>query len=989
MQPYNCTTCGKEWPTNYCPECAHTIVATGIKTALHKAVEKVDFAEVKDLLGKGFDVNSRDEAGQTALHYAAGDGCTNMVKLLLEHGANINATDVTRRTPLDAARANHNHDVAELLRGQGALDTTDALSKPAPPASSIPASADAKAADASLGLTQMRNATDCTSAQAPAMETGLISVCNQRVDKVGSGQKILIAAIAIHIMILVGMVFVPLLLINLVSRSESVVGLLMMLVLGFLLLEMGCLLATFAGLFRIGSGLALSGGTLALMSIAMFIPFVNVLTLLVVNGKATGFLRQSGYRVGLLGAETSTRRRMFSCPECGKVSWLDGVPKRCPHCLKIVGISNSAQNEDRPLASIVGSTHIEGSVKDDGGKSVDEETSQRRHHAGIALLAPAIVFLGIGAAWLGFSLYGSAPPKESLREAEVPKQANKLPQDLVGVTGVQYASLDSLAPGSREAQERQRQAALQLELPLEVKTRKTGIAFRLVPTGTFTMGSPANEAGRDDDETQHQVTLSEPFYCGKFEVTRGQWEQVMGSNPSQPQNAGTDAPVELVSWDDCQAFVKRLCQIEGVVDGTYRLLTEAEWEYACRAGTTTAFCYGNDLDSSMANFDGDYPYGTGRKGEKRAATVRVGSFRPNAWGLYDMHGNVCEWCQDIDAVYRIGPPSSPLGFVTHVVRGGDRSAIASHCRSARSMGLDNRPCGGVGLRLARAMSVERPATQSVLAEPTVSASLQRPEPVSSLGETKPAAPAVPVTPAAPGQNWSVPDLEMVLVYVEPGSFQMGSNGGNDDEKPVRTVRITRAFWMGKCEVTQAQYQAVMGTNPGFFKGSDLPVENVSWDDAVAFCDKLTERERRAGRLPQGYVYRLPTEAEWEYAARGGNKGRGFEYAGSSTLDQVAWNGSNANNKTHPVGQRIPNELGLYDMSGNVWEWCHDIYEENYYANNSLSDPTGPRAGVQRVLRGGSWDILPKYCRVTFRGRFSPDRGGRDTGFRVVASWPLD
>ena len=171
--------------------------------------------------------------------------------------------------------------------------------------------------------------------------------------------------------------------------------------------------------------------------------------------------------------------------------------------------------------------------------------------------------------------------------------AENLPPDLVPITDAWYAQLEGLAGGRREAQQRQRQAVEQLGLPLEVKTRQTGIVFRLIPAGTFTMGSPTAEDGRNADETQHRVTLNRPFYCGKFEVTQGQWEAVMGANPScykrppnyqYPANFKRDnAPVECVSWDDCRQFCRKLCAVEAVAQDMYRLLTEAQWEYACRA----------------------------------------------------------------------------------------------------------------------------------------------------------------------------------------------------------------------------------------------------------------------------------------------------------------------------------------------------------------------------------------------------------------------
>jgi len=334
-----------------------------------------------------------------------------------------------------------------------------------------------------------------------------------------------------------------------------------------------------------------------------------------------------------------------------------------------------------------------------------ERSVEQKRESWTVRFAAAVALAAIGVGWRGFSLPQCAPAGASQGG---PPKAQRLPDDLAGVSDAKYASLGGLAAGSQDAQERQRQAVQQLGLPLEVCTQKTGIVFRLVPAGSFTMGSPLDEAQRGDDETQHQVTLTKAFYCGKFEVTQGQWQQVMGTNPSSFKNASPRYPVENVSWDDCQAFVKKLCQTEEVPEGTYRLLTEAEWEYACRAGTTTAFCYGNDLDSSRANFDGNYPYGGSRRGQARGTTVAVGSFGPNAWGLYDMHGNVQECCQDWYGGYAGGAVTDPLGPASgdqRVRRGGSwfYSDWFCVCRSAaRVRGTPGGRSGiGVGLRLAR------------------------------------------------------------------------------------------------------------------------------------------------------------------------------------------------------------------------------------------------------------------------------------------------
>jgi formylglycine-generating enzyme required for sulfatase activity len=270
------------------------------------------------------------------------------------------------------------------------------------------------------------------------------------------------------------------------------------------------------------------------------------------------------------------------------------------------------------------------------------------------------------------------------------------------VADARYASLDSLAPGSREAQERQREAVRELGLPLESKSRVVGIHFRLIPAGTFLMGSPEDEIDRDSHEIHNQVAIIRPFYMGKYEVTQGQWKQVMGGNPSKYEERGDNAPVEQVSWNACQEFLRKLSKLEGLPDDILRVPTEAEWEYACRAGTQTPFCYGNHLDSRMANFNGYFPYGDGIRDEYREVTTPVGMFKSNAWGLYDMHGNVWEWCQDWYGDYGgdTKDPKGPALGSSRVVRGGSCMVHAEECRSAsRSHDAPDQCWYGSGLRL--------------------------------------------------------------------------------------------------------------------------------------------------------------------------------------------------------------------------------------------------------------------------------------------------
>jgi formylglycine-generating enzyme required for sulfatase activity len=240
------------------------------------------------------------------------------------------------------------------------------------------------------------------------------------------------------------------------------------------------------------------------------------------------------------------------------------------------------------------------------------------------------------------------------------------------------------------------------------------------------------------------------------------------------------------------------------------------------------------------------------------------------------------------------------------------------------------------------------------------------------GAAKTNNPARPATAAKQFANRA--GIEMV--WITPGSFQMGSENGGSDEKPVHQVTIGSGFYMGKTELTQAQWKAVMGTDPSHFKGDDLPVEQVSWIDAQEFIRKLNEMESASG-----LVYRLPTEAEWEYACRAGTTG---DYAGD--LDSMAWYDKNSNNQTHPIGKKAPNGFGLYDMHGNVFQWCEDAYHESY--NGAPTDGSAWLSGgdsTRRVVRGGSWYADAVFCRSAIRHWGRTDYRLNYFGFRVVAA----
>jgi sulfatase modifying factor 1 len=215
-----------------------------------------------------------------------------------------------------------------------------------------------------------------------------------------------------------------------------------------------------------------------------------------------------------------------------------------------------------------------------------------------------------------------------------------------------------------------------------------------------------------------------------------------------------------------------------------------------------------------------------------------------------------------------------------------------------------------------------------------------------------------------------------MVFVEGGTYKMGAAVAGSDEVPVHSVTLN-SFWIGRYEVTQRQWREVMGNDAlvNYFPGCDsCPVERVSWYSVQEYLDKISASTEKK--------FRLPTEAEWEYAARGGRYSGNFKYSGSNDPDEVAWRDGNSDVKTHPIGRKKPNELGLYDMSGNVWEWCSDWYSSNYYSLSPQDDPQGPPEGTSRVMRGGSWFHDSSGLRVTDRDRSNPAFRQGFVGFRI-------
>jgi formylglycine-generating enzyme required for sulfatase activity len=256
------------------------------------------------------------------------------------------------------------------------------------------------------------------------------------------------------------------------------------------------------------------------------------------------------------------------------------------------------------------------------------------------------------------------------------------------------------------------------------------------------------------------------------------------------------------------------------------------------------------------------------------------------------------------------------------------------------------------------------------------------------------------TPAqTPGNNktdqtFKVGDVTFKMIFVEGGTFQMGatSEQGSDaekDEKPNHDVTLSD-FYIGETEVTQSLWKAVMEWEPTYYggwtdeygRGATYPAYRVSWEECVQFCNELNSKLSR--ELPPGYKFALPTEAQWEYAARGGNRKSSYKYAGGGSIDEVAWYKENSGGKTHPVMGKRANALNIYDMSGNVWEWCEDWYSSSWYSDNrNWTDPVNTNVTSIHMLRGGSWSCKASRCRVAIRGDFTPSYRGNYSGFRLA------
>ena len=538
--------------------------------------------------------------------------------------------------------------------------------------------------------------------------------------------------------------------------------------------------------------------------------------------------------------------------------------------------------------------------------------------------------------------------------------------------------------------------------------RSTKMAFRKVKAGTFIMGSPTSETGRDDDdETQHEVTLTKDFFIGVFETTQKQYETITGKNPSD--HRGDFRPVDQVSFDairgkdkgsgwpannavDEGSFMGKLRALTG---RDFDLPTEAQWEYACRAGTTTAWNNGADITDSI---DDSVLHALGRfyfsipegKGGYSEASTTVGSYQPNAWGLYDMHGNVMEWCLDwYQCDLGSDPVTDPVGS-DHMI-GGDGRVCRNGCFLDTSAGC--RSAGRTafktpfefdenGFRVA--LTVKNDTYMVVDLE---------------NGNTS-------YLPDVPKDGWTDEHktTKMVFRKVLANTFAMGSPTnelGRSGDETIHNVTLSKDFYIAVFQTTQKQYETIMGRNPSEYKGDTRPVECVSYNtirgsgkgsgwpansdvDDDSFLGKL--------RAKTGKAFDLPTEAQWELACRAGtttalNNGTNLsnveEDENMSKLGRYEYNcgdGKGDCRQHTVVGSYSPNAWRIYDMHGNVLEWCLDWYGDY---EGDATDPSGPAEGIRRVLRGGSWGHSAYFCRSASRINISPSDYEYHYGFRLA------
>lgn len=479
--------------------------------------------------------------------------------------------------------------------------------------------------------------------------------------------------------------------------------------------------------------------------------------------------------------------------------------------------------------------------------------------------------------------------------------------------------------------------------------------------------SPQDTSCLADEKPGGWVALK-PFWIDATEVTLDAFRVFAAATgrlvPPQPPGNSGKMPVVNVTYHDAAAFCAWLGK---------RLPSEAEWEAAARGEDPQAvYPTGASLDHDRANFTG-----TGGK-DRYPRLAPVGSFPANTLGLYDMAGNVWEWVADSYAPH---PPKSQVpvaGGSLNVTKGGGWNSPPLSLRvSNRGRLPAEATSDAVGFRCARDASADELTPTS----PQAQGEAQTPPRPEPPGEPEAGGAMAAHPTPAPLAEKTLPQAQLVVVRLAGGAFERGCVKGDSlcsaDEQPRRAI-VLSPFWIGKTEVTVAQFRAFVAATGGAmpeqptWSKDDLPVVNVTWEEAQAFC--------------QWVGGRLPTEAEWEYAARGGGAGRRYTGGDGITHDEANFDGTGGRDqfeKAAPVGSFPANGFGLFDMLGNVWEWCLDWYDEGYYAVSPDRDPQGPETGREKVVRGGSFTSDPGRVRLSYRSKLKPEDRWLFTGFRCA------
>jgi formylglycine-generating enzyme required for sulfatase activity len=540
-----------------------------------------------------------------------------------------------------------------------------------------------------------------------------------------------------------------------------------------------------------------------------------------------------------------------------------------------------------------------------------------------------------------------------------------------------------------------------------------GMKMIRIPAGSYIMGDPRydnmHEGAKGVYGPQHPVTLSSDFYMASTEVIKGDFRKFVaetGKGKDLPElhqeydpnskyrdsysikraysrAPGDEYSMYFVDWDTAVEFCKWLSSKEG---RSYRLPSEAEWEHACRAETQTKYWWGDNWKECMVvyrevgYFIIRYPF---------PQIAIPGTFPANPWGLYEISGNAYEWTLDwYDPKYYFNSPGldpkGPKRGKEKIMRGGWLGTQGLGVQCTFRFFEDPKFTFG-GIRLV--CEIDKAFLTNVPREYTQEA------------EGSPIPPKVKVQPGLKYQEVELAtDVKLRMVSIPQGKFLMGSDVNKKmgkeglHEFPQTPVELTKCFYIGVYEITQQQFEAVLGFNPSEFKSPKQPVENISYNESLAFCKKLTDLHRKVGAIPKDATYRLPTEAEWEYTCRAGTDTRYYYGDSEKDLHWFAW--YDVIGGPHEVGSKLPNAWGLYDMHGNVWEWCEDHHWK--YPGDRVSNPRHKRPqGVGRMARGGGWCFVGHRCRTAARSPLHwatnygmPDpydiSGGYNfCGFRVV------